>query len=96
MPKLHMGSTNKPYPSVKRRLGIMNAGLYCNKCGEFIAIAIFPPENPKLEIEFISDGPLLFDCPFCHQPQSRQASEIVQLLLKESNRRKPQTPPARQ
>jgi hypothetical protein len=96
MPKLHMASTDKPYPTVKRRLGIMNAGLYCDKCEEFFAIAIFPPEHPKQEIEFISDGPLLFDCPFCHQQESRQASEIVQFSLKESNRRKPQTPSARQ
>jgi hypothetical protein len=88
MPKLHIASTDKPYETVKRRLGITNAGLYCDKCGEFFAIAIFPPERPKVEIEFVSDGPVLFDCPLCHGRQSRQAAEIVQLVLKESNRRK--------
>jgi hypothetical protein len=96
MPRLHITSTDKPYPTVKRRLGIMNAGLYCDKCPEFFAIAIFPPEHSKPDLEFISDGPLLFVCPFCQQTQSRQASDIVQLTLRESTRRKPQTPPPRQ
>ncbi len=95
MIKLHIASTDKPYETVKRRLGITNVGLYCDNCGEFFAIAIFPPDRPEPGIEFISDGLVLFDCPFCNQQQSRQVSDILQIVLTESNRRKPKPPPNR-
>ena len=94
--KIHLASNasgDKPYDSVKRQLRSINLGLYCSGCDEFFALAVAPPSKPPLDIEYVADGPLLFECPFCHQRQIREVSEITTIRLTEGNKRRPQRPP---
>jgi hypothetical protein len=94
--RLHISAEgNKPNATVKRQLGKLNIGLYCTKCGEFFALAVSEPkDDPKMEqVEIISDGQPLYECPFCHHQQRRQVSEIAKLRLTENNKQKP--PPSK-
>jgi len=78
---------DKPCSTVKRRHGKTNIGLYCDHCSEFFALAVIdrPPPEP---IEHVSNGLVLFECPMCDQRQKRDASEIVQIVLTDKNKRK--------
>ena len=97
MPKarLHIATAgDKPNEGVKRQIGKLNFGLYCVKCSEFFALlVVVPKDESKMEhIEIISDGDPLFECPFCHQQQRRQVSEIARIRLTENNKRKSPAP----
>ncbi len=82
--KLNIAShPDMPCPTVKRKVGVRNACLYCNACEQFFAVA-FDEGRPMPDIEFISKDPLLFDCPLCHVRQTRWASEIFQTHLTEA------------
>jgi hypothetical protein len=83
---------NTPYPTVRRHLSTVNAGMYCSHCGEFFALAVSPPNTAPPDVEFTADGLLLFECPFCNRRQLREASEIVQIRLTQGNRRRPIAP----
>ena len=93
---IHLSSEgDSPHASVKRQIGKLNAGLYCTNCSEFFAVAVIGLEDKKKieNIEFKANGPVLFGCPFCHQGQRREVSEIGLVILTEGNKRKP--PPRR-
>lgn len=93
MPRVHISAEgNTPHPSVKRRHGRTNLGLYCLHCGEFFALAVHDRELGVVQLEFISDGEPLFECPLCHQQQRRQVSEIAEIVLTEATKRRPQRP----
>jgi hypothetical protein len=93
--RIHLASNpDQPYGTVKRQWGKLNAGLYCSHCSEFFALAVVDPrQRPIPEVEYVAEGPLLFECPLCHQQQTREASEIAQLQLTAGNRRKPRLGP---
>jgi hypothetical protein len=89
--RIHISAEGEtPCASVRRRVGKYNAGLYCVECSEIFAIAVADRQG---DIEFISDGEPLFECPFCHQQQRRQPSEIAWFLLTEGRLRKPPARP---
>lgn len=81
---------------VKRQLGRINIGFYCDKCSEFIALAVSKPENEHAtkEIQFACDGALQFSCPFCQHHQKHVVSEFQTLRLTEGKKRK--SPQARE
>ena len=81
----------KPHATQKRRLGKRNIGLYCEACSEFFAVAVLP-DGPTPPFEIVSDGIPLFECPMCRHQQRRQTSEIEQIVLTESNKRRPKPP----
>jgi hypothetical protein len=85
---------NTPYQTVKRQLGSLNQGLYCNDCSEFFALSIIEKGKEQIAdlVEIKSDGKPLFECPFCHARQRREVSEIGYVQLTERNKQRP-TPP---
>ena len=90
--RIHIASNAGVYPTVPRRLGKVNLGLWCDICHEFFAVAVV--ENPAATgpIEITSDGPVRFQCPFCAAPQSREPSEMIELKLTESLKHRPPRP----
>ena len=89
--QIHLESQDAPYATVKRKLGVQNAGMYCTNCSEFFAVAVSPPGVIK-DAEFVSDGPLRFVCPLCETLQSRDPTEIFSLVLTEATKRRPPIP----
>lgn len=85
--RLHLATApDQPLPTLKRKLGATNIGLYCNACAEFFAFGLdIPDEN---EIEFTSDGPVLTRCPFCGAEEERRVAEIERLVLTEGLKRR--------
>lgn len=83
-----------PYATVKRRLGRINAGLYCTKCTEFFALFVVPDgqEGMKDWVSFQSDGLPLFECPLCGHKQRRAPTEIGYIQLTEKTKRRPAPP----
>ena len=76
----------KPLPTLKRKLGATNIGLYCNACGEFYAFGTdVPDEN---QVEFTADGPVLTKCPFCGVEAERRVAEIERLVLTEGTKKR--------
>lgn len=88
--KIHLASEqDEPHATVKRKLGALNVGLYCTHCAEFFALAVIDDGVP---IEVVSEGPIPFRCPMCGHLQRRDATEIAQIVLTESNKRRPPPP----
>ncbi len=90
--KIHIASGTTPNALVKRKLGALNYGLYCTGCSEFFAAAVVEQTANAKELEFISDGPICFQCPFCSKVQMRDASEIGAVILTERLKKKPKPP----
>jgi hypothetical protein len=76
-----------PHATVKGKIGSINAGLYCGKCAEFIALAVIRDDRPISEVEYKSDGQILLDCWQCGSRQARQAQEIQHVRLSGRNLR---------
>lgn len=94
MPRINLAANpDHPYATVKRQLGKLNSGLYCENCAQFFALAVVPARPGMPNVEYVADGPLLFECPFCDHRQMRTASEIANIILTEGNRRRPPIPP---
>lgn len=82
----------KPAPTVRRKLGAMNVGVYCKSdaCKEFIALATdFAPDTHH---NFILDtdpiGALIWiRCPMCLGLHSYQAPDAAQVFLTERSKR---------
>ena len=92
MPRIHLATNpGEPYRAVKRKMGKLNAGLYCEQCPEFFALAVVPKAAEHVPVEIVADGLILFECPFCKARQARDVSEIVQIRLTALNKRKPQS-----
>lgn len=85
---LMLSKKDTPHETVKRKLGALNVGLYCEHCGEFFALAVLHPQQESQDIGYGSDGPVLFRCPMCEQNQFREASQIQTVRLSESNKRR--------
>jgi ribosomal protein L44E len=94
MPVIHIAAGDYTHALVKRQIGKTNIGFYCDKCGEFIAMAVSKPKDDHKinEVQFACDGPLQISCPFCQHPQKHVVSEFRTLRLTEGNKRRP--PPA--
>lgn len=91
MPKVRVhisAEGEQPAATVKRQLGRQNYGLYCNGCDEFFALAVSDPLKAT-DLEIVSDGEPMFECPFCHLRERRQPSEIAQVMLTERLKRRP-------
>ena len=86
---------DSPYPTVRRQVGSVNAGLYCRECAEFFALFVVPKGQERMKnwVSFESDGSPLFECPFCHHKQRRAPSEIGYIQLTEGTKRRPRPPP---
>ncbi|GJE55967.1 hypothetical protein EKPJFOCH_2464 [Methylobacterium thuringiense] len=85
--RLHLATApGMPLPTLKRRLGVTNVGLYCNACGEFYAFGVEVPDDQ--EIEFTADGPVLTRCPFCETEEDRRVGEIERLVLTEGKKKR--------
>jgi hypothetical protein len=89
--KFHLLSDpSHPVATVKRQLGRINVGLYCNGCAEFFSIALLPAsiaEALARTIEYVSKGPVYCRCPLCGRDQDRQVSEITTVVLGADNQR---------
>lgn len=81
-----MTEAGGPLPTLNRKLGVLNVGLYCNPCGEFFAFGVDVPETS--EFEFVADGPVLVRCPFCKTEQDRSVDEIERVTLTEGRKRR--------
>ncbi len=77
-----------PNEGVKRKLGAVNAGLYCNECNEFFAVAICKPDQNATNLSFKSNGDPMFECSMCGHKERRQPSEIAVLILTEELKRR--------
>lgn len=75
-----------PLPTLKRKLGVSNVGLYCDACGEFFAFGVEIPDDQI--VEFIADGPILTKCPFCEVERDRRVADITRLVLTEGTKRR--------
>lgn len=92
---LRLASNDTPNATVKRELHRRNFGLWCNNsdCKQFFAVAIEPKDaQQRLDIKFVSDGPVAFESPFCKTFQKRAASEIADIILTEALKRRPPPP----
>jgi hypothetical protein len=87
---IHIAAGDYTSSLVKRRLGWINAGFYCDNCGEFVAMTVTAPKNEHKvrDVQFACDGPIQFSCPFCQHSQKRIVSEIHHMMLTEGNKRK--------
>jgi hypothetical protein len=87
IPNIHIdASSDKPYASVPRQIGKHNAGVYCNQCREFFALAVV---DRPLPVKFVSNGKPVLQCTECGDQQRRDPSEIVWVVLSPANQRKP-------
>jgi Zn ribbon nucleic-acid-binding protein len=87
VPTINLDATSdKPHASMPREIGKYNAGLYCNKCREFFALAIV--KDPPKAVKFASDGKPMFECSECGHRQRRRPSEIHWVLLSKATLRK--------
>lgn len=85
--RIHLGtSPGSPLPTLKRKLGVTNVGMYCHPCGEFFAFGIEVPDT--YDIDFTADAPLLVRCPFCEAEEDRPVGDIQRLLLTEGRKRR--------
>jgi hypothetical protein len=80
-----------PHATVKRQIGKLNIGFYCEKCSEFFALMVVERRHEHVPVEFVADAPQPFECPFCHHHQMREVSEFLRVHLTEGNKRKPPT-----
>lgn len=81
-----MTAPESPLPTLNRKLGVLNVGMYCNPCAEFFAFGIEVPEIS--EFEFVADGPLLVRCPFCKAEEDRLVVDIERVMLTEGRKRR--------
>ena len=81
-----MTAPGNPLPTLRRKLGVLNVGMYCNPCGEFFAFGVEVPDTS--EFEFTADGPLLVQCPFCKAEEERSVGEIESVNLTEGRKRR--------
>lgn len=81
-----MPAPGSPLPTLNRKLGVLNVGMYCNPCGEFFAFGVEVPETS--EFEFVADGPLPVRCPFCKAEEDRLVGEIERVMLTEGRKRR--------
>ena len=81
-----MTAPGSPLPTLKRKLGVLNVGMYCHPCGEFFAFGVEVPETS--EFEFAADGPLLVHCPFCKAEEERSVGDIERVVLTEGRKRR--------
>lgn len=86
MTTIHIASGDYTHGIVKRTLGKLNCGVYC-ECGQFVAFAVTESEM-KGRVQYICDGPLIFICPFCASRQEFVARHLDEILLTESNKRR--------
>ena len=85
--RIHLGtSPDSPLPTLKRKLGVRNVGMYCRPCGEFFAFGIDIPDT--YDIQFTADAPLLVRCPFCEAEDARSVDDIERLVLTEGRKRR--------
>lgn len=80
-----MTAPGSPLPTLKRKLGVTNVGMYCNACSEFFAFGIEVPDTS--EFAFTADGPLLVRCPFCEAEENREVGDIQRFVLTEGRKR---------
>jgi hypothetical protein len=89
---INIASGDTPNALVKRQLGKTNIGLYCNSCAEFFAAIVLEDGQDPNQLEFKSDGPIAFQCPFCQTLQKRDVSEMGAVRITEGNKRRPLPP----
>ena len=79
-----------PLVTQSRSIGKINSGLYCNRCDEFICFAAedAKPAAQQRAIEFLADGPLLIECPYCMAREDRHVCEIRRMPITESNKKR--------
>jgi hypothetical protein len=82
---IHLASGDYTSSIVKRTLGKLNIGFYCD-CGEFIAVSVTEPYMAE-QLTFACDGPLQLTCPFCGTSQTRVVTQFEKLILTERNKR---------
>jgi hypothetical protein len=75
-----------PIGTVKRAHGLRNVGFYCNGCLQFVAMAVTPNDGRSGDIEYASDGPIDFLCPYCNKLDARPVSDIAVIVLNEGNK----------
>jgi RNase P subunit RPR2 len=86
-------TSNVPHASVPRQMGKVNLGVYCETCEEFFALAVTDQPMFSKGVKIVAAGPVLLKCTECGHEQRRNVSDIVELTLRQTNRRKAPRPP---
>jgi ribosomal protein L44E len=79
-----------------RQRGKLNLGVYCQRCGEFITLAVSQRDQTANGIGFACDGEIRMTCPHCDNITKHVVSDFVNVVLSESNERRSSSAPSSQ